>query len=105
MEHTLKKPTYTELSEKELLEKFTFIQNPNTSSEKVSFGSYLFEIGGDTETFIESINPAHVWTIIRSMDICDILILGSGKRYNNRVHYLVSLEPVPEGIIYGSLLV
>ncbi len=82
----------------EFFERFTPIKHPEPNEDE--WGQYFFCTYDPDIGFIEGLDPAHVWTAIRNTDDYS-LIIASGKILTNRVHYLVCLEPVPEGVYFG----
>ena len=80
---------------------FRPVTNPYQSGEKVK--GCLFGISGKELHFVEKLDPAYVWTVILNRDD-NSLWAASGFRVTDRVHYLVTSEPVPEDTVYCFLL-
>ena len=58
-------------------------------------GGCLFETYGEEQEFVRSQDPRMVWTLVDGDDGDQYLI--SGFHFVNRIGYLVSTVPVPEG--------
>ena len=55
----------------------------------------LFETYGDEFTYVRRFDPRRVWTLIDGDD--GDLYVASGLHLVNRIGYLLSRDPVPEG--------
>ena len=67
----------------------------------VKAGGCLFETFGEELDFVRKQHPSTVWTLVDGED-GDMYLL-SGMHFVNRIGYLISLAPVPEGVdIRGS---
>ena len=87
------------LSEDEFDEQYPLVPNhlnPNASWGYGDSGGCLFETYGDELAFVRQQNPAAIWTVIDGED--GDLYVVSGYHFVNRVGYLVSHIPVPDGL-------
>ena len=90
--------TCLELTEDQFAEQYPLLTNhlnPHASwgNER---GGCLFETYGEELDFIRQQNPRSVWTLIDGDD-GDLYVL-SGFHVVNRIGYLLSRTPVPDGI-------
>lgn len=69
--------------------------NPNASWVYGDGPGCLFETYGEQLAFVQQQHPATIWTFIDNDD-GDQYVL-SGYHFVNRIGYLLSTEPVPEG--------
>jgi hypothetical protein len=69
--------------------------NPNASWTYGDGPGCLFETYGQELAFVRQQDPRHVWTLTDGDD--DNQYLVSGFHFVNRIGYLVSKVPVPEG--------
>ena len=69
--------------------------NPNASWAFGHAGGCLFTAYGEELAFIRSQDPRYVWTF---MDGDDAQYVASGIHFVNRIGYLVSTVPVPDGV-------
>lgn len=58
------------------------------------FESCLFETYGDDLAFVDSCNPAHVWTLVETDTGGEKII--EGMRFVNRLGYFVTVRPWSE---------
>ncbi len=82
-----------ELTEDEFCELYPLLANhldPNAS-----WDGCLFETFGEELDFVREQNPACVWTLV---DDGDGVCLLSGFHFVNRLGYLISAVPVPDGM-------
>lgn len=71
--------------------------NPNaTWSLSDSGGGCLFETFGEELRFICEQDPRMIWTLIDGED-SDLYVV-SGFHFVNRIGYLISKDPIPEGV-------
>jgi hypothetical protein len=70
--------------------------NPHASWGDIDDGGCLFETYGDEFAFVRAQPPSTVWTFVDS-DESDQYLL-SGCHFVNRIGYLISTVPVPEGV-------
>jgi hypothetical protein len=70
--------------------------NPHASWASGEAGGCLFETFGEELDFVRRQDPATVWTLVDGEDGDQYLL--SGIHLVNRLGYLVSLTPVPEGV-------
>lgn len=86
------------LSEDEFDEQYALLPNhlnPNASWAVGDAGGCLFETYGEELAFVRQQDPATIWTIIDGED-GDLYVI-SGFHFVNRIGYLVSKTPVPDG--------
>lgn len=91
--------SFIELSEDAFDALFPLIRNhldPNATWSFDDGGGCLFEVRGAEFDFIRSRDPRCVWTLIDGDDGLHYLV--SGCHFVNRVGYLVSTVPLPEGV-------
>ena len=70
--------------------------NPNVGWPGDDGRGCLFETYGEQLAFVRRQNPRTVWTLVDGDD--GNQLLASGDHLVNRVGYLVSAVPVPEGV-------
>jgi hypothetical protein len=70
--------------------------NPNASWAFGDAGGCLFETYGDEFAFVRRQDPRYVWTLLDGDD--GDQFVASGMHFVNRVGYLISKVPVPEGV-------
>ena len=90
--------TCLELTEDQFAEQYplrTNHLNPHAAWED-EHGGCLFETYGEELAFVRQQDPLTVWTLIDGDD--GDLYLLSGFHCVNRIGYLLSEQPVPEGI-------
>ena len=86
------------ISEFEFDKQFLLLKNHLNLNATWAFGNaggYLFETYGKELEFVRSQDPRMVWTF---MDGDDGQFVGSGFHFVNRVGYLISTVPVPDGL-------
>jgi hypothetical protein len=91
-------PPLIEMSEDEFLDRFPMVTNPlddNASGSSGEVGGCLFETFGEDREFVRRQDPRTVWTIVDGDD--DDRFILSGFHRVNRIGYLVSTVPLPEG--------
>ena len=69
--------------------------NPNASWAIGEGTGCLFETYGEELQFVRLQDPQTIWTVLDGED--GNLCVVSGYHFVNRVGYLISTEPVPEG--------
>ena len=87
-----------EITEDEFDERFPLLTNhlnPNASWGSGDEGGCLFETYGEELEFVRRQDPRTVWTLVDGGD--DDQYLVSGFHFVNRIGYLISTMPVPEG--------
>lgn len=88
-----------ELIESQFEERFPLRRNHlNPSGWTIDGVGYLFETYGEDLAFVRRQHPQYVWTLRE--DDGGSLVLLSGFHIVNRVGYLVSTAPTPEGTNY-----
>jgi hypothetical protein len=90
------KTSQIEMTEDEFVAQYPLLTNhlnPNASWTVNDNRGCLFETYGQELEFVRQQDPHTVWTLLDGDDV-EIL---SGFHYVNRIGYLVSLVPVPEG--------
>lgn len=88
------------LSEDELDERYTFVPNHLNRDAGWAYGDgpgCLFETYGEELEFVRRQDPATVWTFVDGDDGDQHVI--SGFHIVNRIGYLISKEPVPDGTL------
>ncbi|WP_437186765.1 hypothetical protein SH668x_000120 [Planctomicrobium sp. SH668] len=91
--------TLITLTEDEFDARYPLIENhlnPYATWAFVAGRGCLFETHGEEFEFVRQQNPVTVWTLVDG-DNGDWYLL-SGLHYVNRVGYLISRVPVPEGV-------
>jgi hypothetical protein len=91
--------TFKELSENDFDALYTLVPNHLNPSAGWALGEgrgCLFETYGDELDFVRRQNPRTVWTLLDGDD--GDLHLASGYQLVNRIGYLISTMPVPEGV-------
>lgn len=87
------------LTEDEFAAIYPLTRNPFDSTAGWGTGedgeSCLFEIYGEEFAFVQQQDPATVWTFEDAED--DQQLVVSGLHYVNRIGYLISSKPVPQG--------
>jgi hypothetical protein len=92
--------TFKELSEDEFDTLYTLVPNHLNPSAGWALGEgrgCLFETCGDELDFVRRQDPRTIWTLLDGDD--GDLYLASGYHLVNRIGYLISTMPVPEGVI------
>ncbi|MBN8626910.1 MAG: hypothetical protein J0M17_15625 [Planctomycetes bacterium] len=90
--------TFIELTEDEFDKQFPLLTNHLNPNASCAFGDgpgCLFETYGDELAFVRAQAPHAVWTFIDGDD-GDCYVV-SGYHFVNRIGYLISTVPVPEG--------
>lgn len=93
--------TLITLTEDEFDSQFPLIENHLNPHATWAFGDgrgCLFETYGEEFDFVRRQDPARIWTIIDGDD-GDWHIV-SGLHFVNRVGYLVSRKPIPQGVAF-----
>jgi hypothetical protein len=67
-----------------------------------SFDGCLFETYGPEWRHVKALPPTCVWTIMNAED--GGILIASGRHFVNRLGYLVSKVPVPDGILFEVVL-
>lgn len=92
--------THLEITEDEFDRQYPLIPNhlnPNASwAFGDSGGGCLFETYGEEIRFVSEQDPRTIWTLIDGDD--GDLYVVSGFHFVNRVGYLISKDPIPEGV-------
>ena len=92
--------TYTKLTEDEFEHRYhPLVPNhldPNASWQPGHGPGCLFETYGEELAFVRRQDPRTVWTLVDGTED-DATYLLSGFRLVNRIGYLISRSPVPEG--------
>ena len=86
------------LTEVEFDSRFTPIPNYLNPEATWSFNDgpgCLFDVTGEEFAYVQRQNPATVWTLVDGPE--DEMYLLSGLHFVNRVGYLITREPVPQG--------
>jgi len=94
---------FIELNEDEFNEQYPLVENhlnPNASwvymtENDADQRGCLFETYGAEHEFVRQQNPRCIWTLCDGDDGGQFL--SSGYHFVNRIGYLISKEPVPEG--------
>ena len=99
--------TNTEMTEEEWLAQYTIWPNhlnPDAPWELTEDGEQgcLFETYGEELAFVESQEPARIWTLLDAGD--DGELIQSGRHFVNRLGYFISEQPVPDGAVINVLL-
>ena len=87
-----------EITEDEFDSRFPLVTNhlnPNASWCLDKQGGCLFETYGEELEFVRQQDPSTVWTLVDGDDSDQYLL--SGFHFVNRIGYLISTVPVPEG--------
>ncbi len=90
--------TLIQLTEDEFDARFPLVTNHLNPHASWAFDDYrgcLFETFGEDLTFVQQQQPQTIWTLVDGED--GDLYLISGCHFVNRIGYLVSTVPVPEG--------
>ena len=92
--------THLEITEDEFDRQYPLLPNylnPNaTWSLSDSGGGCLFETFGEELRFVREQDPRTIWTLLDGED--GDLYVASGFHFVNRLGYLISQAPVPEGV-------
>jgi hypothetical protein len=91
--------TFLLMTEKEFELQYPIIPNHLNSNASWSMneqGGCLFETFGEELAFIQVQDPRTVWTVVDSDEGGSCIL--SGFHFVNRMGYLVSTVPVPEGV-------
>jgi hypothetical protein len=94
-----KETVQLEISEDEFDEQYPLVTNhlnPNASWAFDDTGGCLFETYGDEFAFVRRQDPRYVWTFLDGDDGDQYVV--SGLHFVNRIGYLISKIPVPEGM-------
>ena len=86
------------LTEDQFEERYTLLVNhidPNASWASGDENGCLFETYGPELDFVRAQDPRCIWTVIDGDDGTAIV---SGYHLVNRIGYLISTEPAPEGV-------
>jgi hypothetical protein len=87
-----------EINEAKFEEQFPLVRNhlnPNATWGSGEPGDCLFETYGEELAFVQSQDPRYVWTF---MDGDDGQYVASGFHFVNRIGYLISTVPLPDGV-------
>jgi len=91
-------PTFIELTEDEFDKQFPLLTNHLNPNASWAFGDgpgCLFETYGDELAFVRAQDTRTIWTFIDGDDgECYVV---SGYHHVNRIGYLISTRPVPDG--------
>lgn len=93
--------TLIQLTEEEFDARFPLLENHLNPHASWGFGNgrgCLFETYGEEFEFVRRQDPATVWTIVDGDD-GDWYVVD-GLHFVNRVGYLISREPIPEGTMF-----
>ncbi len=74
-----------------------FQPQPNHLNPDASFSGWLYETHGAEADFIGEFavkSPEHVWTVLETDEGISIV---SGVHFVNRMGYIITKEPVPDG--------
>lgn len=93
-DNSIKPYKFIKLSEDEFDEKFELVQNPYNDA---GWNGCFFETYGQELEYVRKYDPAHIWTYI---DGEEGSVVVSGYRFVDRINYLISVEPIPDGIDY-----
>ena len=91
--------TYLKLTEAEFDDQYELVPNhlnPEASWQPAHGQGCLFETYGEELAFVRRQDPHTVWTLVDGADD-DATYLLSGFHLVNRIGYLISRSPVPEG--------
>jgi hypothetical protein len=92
--------THIKITEDEFDQRYPLVRNhfnPNANwACGDSGGGCLFETYGDEIRFVSEQDPRTIWTLIDGED-GDLYVM-SGFHFVNRLGYLISKIPVPEGV-------
>ena len=90
---------HLEISEDEFDARYPLVPNhlnPNASWGFADSGGCLFETYGEELAFVRQQDPRYVWTFV---DGDDDQYVVSGMHFVNRIGYLISTVPVPDGVL------
>lgn len=93
--------TIIQLTEEEFDERFTCIPNHLNPNAGWGYGGEhgcLFETFGEELEFVRQQDPRTIWTVVDGED--DDLHVLSGYHLVNRIGYLITTKPVPDGADY-----
>ncbi len=91
---------HLEISEDVFDQQFPLVRNhlnPNATRGFGDQGGCLFETYGEELAFVRSQDARFVWTFI---DGDDAQYVVSGMHFVNRIGYLISKVPVPDGVFF-----
>ena len=92
--------TLIEMTEDEFDERYPLVPNhlnPNATWGFGDEGGCLFETYGEELEFVRQQEPRTIWTLIDGED--GDLYVVNGYHFVNRVGYLISKVPFPEGVL------
>jgi hypothetical protein len=90
---------HLEISEEAFDEQYPLLTNhlnPNASWAFSDTGGCLFETYGEELAFVRQQNRRYVWTFLDGDD--GDQYVASGLHFVNRIGYLISKVPVPDGV-------
>jgi hypothetical protein len=91
--------TFIEINEDEFQDRYPLVPNhfdPNASWTYDNNVGYLFETYGEEVEFVRNQDQRCIWTLIDGDDDCQCLV--SGFHLVNRIGYLISQKPIPDGV-------
>ncbi|PKV50859.1 hypothetical protein ATE84_2927 [Aquimarina sp. MAR_2010_214] len=71
-----------------------FHPKQNHLVEDTSWGGFMFETSEEELDYILSQKPEHIWTILEGDTM---IIISSGYHLVNRIGYLITKKPIPDG--------
>lgn len=89
---------FIEITEDQFDEQYPLVENHINPSAGWVYGEgkgCLFETYGEEFAYVRRFDPLRVWTLVDGDD--GDMYLISGLHFVNRVGYLLSRDPVPEG--------
>lgn len=92
--------TFEQITETEFFERFKPVQNTITNGQS-SYDGCMFETYGAEYAAVVAAhlkNPAQVWTVLEGDD--GELFIGDGMHFVNRLGYLITEVPAPEGVSF-----
>ena len=91
--------TFIEMTEDEFDARYTLVPNHLDFNASWAYGDgpgCLFETYGEELDFVRAQDPRTIWTLMQGDDDVDYLV--SGYHLVNRIGYLISENPIPEGV-------
>ena len=91
-------PTFIEMTEDDFDDNYTLVPNHLNTNASWAYGDdpgCLFETYGEELVFVRGQDPRTIWTLIDGDDGDQYLV--SGYHFVNRIGYLLSTAPVPDG--------
>ena len=89
------KRKFIKLTEQECEQQFRLVTNPY--DDNVGWNGCFFETYGQELEYVRKCDPACIWTYIDGEER-DVIV--SGYHLVNCINYLISIDPIPDGINY-----